>query len=126
MFSQQNLTNDEKSFLNGNNRIAYHRLPRRLNIDTVRLQLEHAKRIKVDFISALVLQQLTRHNERLSRLSLRHRAELYIRVKNSTNLILDGDSSLPDFGRSLDCPFQVHDNFEELDLGEAVFILSRW
>lgn len=76
-FSQQDLSKDEKSFLNGDRKFALHRLQPRY-LDTVRLQLEHARKIRVDFLSAFILQHLTRRYERLARPLLHHRAELYI------------------------------------------------
>ncbi|XP_006457520.1 hypothetical protein AGABI2DRAFT_181699 [Agaricus bisporus var. bisporus H97] len=118
MFSHENLSDVEKSFLDNEYRLVSHLLPRRLN--NAPLQLEHANRIRIDFLNALILQYLTRSNAKLARMLFRHRVELYIRVKNSTEFIVRGDESDFEFGKSLQCPLQGFKDIGELDLGDAV------
>ncbi|KAF7785207.1 hypothetical protein Agabi119p4_1372 [Agaricus bisporus var. burnettii] len=119
VFSQQELSQDEKSFLNGDFALASHHVPCRLS--TPSLRLKYVNKIKTDFISALVLQHRTPLPRKFTRLLLPHHVELYIRVKNTTKFILSSDGSRLDFGQSLNCPFKGHfhkiiNRIEELDL----------
>jgi hypothetical protein len=117
-FSQDKLSHDEKGFLNEEYRL----VPDPQLHGNV---FQYARKIRVDFINALILQHLTLRSVKLGRILFDLRVELYIRIMNSITFIQTRGNFSPDFGNSLRCPLRDHDDVAKLDPGEAVFVSSK-
>lgn len=100
------------------------------------------RNLKRDFLNAHIFQHLVRHSRKLARMLLRHRVELYIRIKNSSQNITipedqaleqhsdtswDGDNQDGPIGSSLTCP--IYDlssqDIQEMSQGESMRISTR-
>lgn len=95
----------------------------------------HFRNLRRDFLNAHIFQRLVKHSQKLARILLRHRIELYIRIKNSGQGIIiphdqvsehesdiyeDGDNQDGPIGSSLICPIDPSgDNIQEMSQGEV-------
>jgi hypothetical protein len=121
----QSLSDSEKLFLQGRTNT--------LHIDGLAINSSDQQirfgQLRDDFTSALIFQKLVYRSAKLRRILLRHRVELYIRIKNSM-LDLFGRNppdSVREFGISIALPiygFQIPE-IQELDLGMAEFMFLR-
>jgi hypothetical protein len=115
----QTLPPNLKAIFNGNHTLFYGQSGRTLAEEG---QVSHSKLLQ-DIARALILQNLVRYSVKLRRILLKHRMELYIRIKNST-LDLFGSGGC-NFLPPLLIPMEHVNDIQSFDLGVTISALFR-